>query len=227
MRILLTRPEADARKSAAALAAYGHECLIAPLFAIAPTGAPQPSGKFTALLATSAHALDGRAANISHLPLHVVGERTAQAARHIGLHNLAHISIDAPTLAKSIGPGAEHFLYLAGRERRPELEALLKKAGHQVTPWDVYETRSAAHFPETARKALIAGEIDAVLHFSTRSAALYRALAGDAGCQREALRPAQIAISGRAARELDGATHIVTAATPDLAGLISALEALS
>lgn len=225
MRILLTRPEADARKSAEALAARGHTCVIAPLFDIAPTHAPKPAGGFTALLATSAHAFESDLTGLSHLPLHVVGARTAEAAKHKGF-SVMHVGSDGEQLAAKISAGSEHFLYLAGRERRPELEALLKASGHHVTPWEIYETRSATHFPAAAREALEANAIDAVLHFSTRSAALYRALAREAGCEGEALRPAQIAISARAARELDDAARMAVAPTPDLAGLISALEAL-
>ena len=69
MRILLTRPEADARKSAQALGAEGFETLIAPLFEIAPTGEEKPEDAFTALLATSSHAFDALTSNLSTLPV--------------------------------------------------------------------------------------------------------------------------------------------------------------
>ena len=226
MRILLTRPEADARKSAQALGAEGFDTLITPLFEIAPTGEAKPVGDFTALLATSAHAFDTLTSDLSSLPLYVVGERTAEAAQRKGFH-VAQIAADGENLARMIGQGAMHFLYLAGRERRPELEAQLTQQGHHVTPWIVYETKSAQQFPAQAQAALAAGRIDAVLHFSTRSAALYRQLAQRAGIEPQALAPAQIAISARAARELTGAQRITIARTPDLAGLISALKALS
>ncbi len=226
MRILLTRPEADARKSAEALAARGHHALIAPLFEIVATGIQKPNGQFTALLATSTHAFDGEITAPIRLPLNVVGERTAEAAKRNGF-TLAHVASDGETLARRIGPGGEHFLYFAGRERRPELEANLTENGHAVTPWIVYETRNATELPECARRVLVSGEIDAVLHFSTRSAALYRSLARQAGLEAEALKPAQIAISTRAGRELEGAGLMAIAPTADLAGLISALEALS
>jgi uroporphyrinogen-III synthase len=157
--------------------------------------------------------------------MHVVGERTAEAAQRKGFH-VTQIAADGENLAQMIGQGATHFLYLAGRERRPELESQLTQQGHHVTPWIVYETKSAQQFPTLAKAALAAGEIDAVLHFSTRSAALYRELAQAAGIEPQALAPAQIAISARAARELTGAKRITIAPTPDLAGLISALKAL-
>ena len=226
MRILLTRPEADARRSADVLHAAGFETLIAPLFEIAATGEQIPTGNFTSLLATSAHAFDAVAPDILHRPLSVVGERTAETAKSKGFQ-VTRIAADGESLAQQIGQGAEHFLYLAGRERRPELEALLSAQGHRVTPWIVYETRSAERFPASAKQELDSGTIDAVLHFSTRSASLYRSLAYEAGCGTQALAPAQIAISTRAARELAGASLIKIAPTPDLAGLISALKALS
>ena len=154
MRILLTRPEADAVKSAQALRAEGFETLIAPLFAIAATDIEKPSGDFTSLLAASAHAFDALPSKLSSQNLHVVGERTAEAAIHAGFH-VTQIAADGESLARKIGQGAEHFLYLAGRERRSELETLLKAQGHRVTPWIVYETRQVSALPLQACDAQI------------------------------------------------------------------------
>ncbi len=228
MRILLTRPEADARLSAEKLSALGHSCIVAPLFEIAPTGEHQPHGDVSGLLATSAHAFDApeQFQALRGLPLHLVGERTAEAARRAGFAHLRTSAPDGTALAERMGTGAEHFLYLAGRERRPELETLLNAQGHRVTPWIVYETRQVVHLPQAARTALVSGGIDAVLHFSTRSAALYRALARAAGLEAQALEPVQLAISPRAAQELAGASRIAVAPTPDFEGLLSALKAL-
>lgn len=229
MRILLTRPEADAEKSAETLSALGHVCVIAPLFEIAPTQEPKPAGAFTALLATSAHAFDVAPIkdDLRKLPLHVVGERTAEAARQMGFQNIGHIAADGAALAKVLGRGAQKFLYLAGRERRPELETILAEQGHTVTPWIIYETRACHALPEPARDALLNGTVDAVLHFSTRSAELYRALAQSAGLAAHALKPIQIAISARAGAVLHGAERIAIAPRPDFEGLVSALKGLS
>ena len=226
MRILLTRPEADAKRSAKRLAALGHEVLIAPLFEIVPTGAPAPEGHFDQLLATSAHAFEGLGPHAQCLkqPLHVVGERTAAAARASGLTQVERVEPDAKTLAISIARALRRpqtFLYLAGRDRRPELEASLAALGHAVTPWIVYESREA----DAARLTQIWRDesIDAVLHFSPRSAALYVALAQAAGLATQALAPIQIAISPRAAQDLSAARDIRIAPKPDLDGLISCL----
>lgn len=228
MRILLTRPEADAERSAETLSALGHTCVIAPLFEIAATKDAKPTGTFTTLLATSAHAFDAAHldGDLRNLPLHVVGERTADAARQNGFQNIRHIAADGTALAKAIGAGAENLLYLAGRERRPELEALLKAQGQAITPWIVYETRTCEALPAIAHEALASGMIDAVLHFSTRSAELYCILAKSAGLEAQALKPAQIAISSRAGAVLNGAERIAIAPTPDFEGVLSALKAL-
>ena len=228
MRILLTRPEADARRSAQELAALGHEAVIAPLFEIVATAAPQPDGTFARLLATSAHAFHTvQAANdLKALRLDVVGARTAAAARESGFSDVKTVAPDARTLAIAIAREnalPQDFLYLAGRERRPDLEAALGALGHRVTPWLVYMTRET----ETAAAQLSglwqAQDIDAVLHFSPRSAALYVALAARTGLTVAALAPVQIAISPRAAEPLAGARDLRIAATPDLAGLLAHL----
>lgn len=226
MRILLTRPEADARRSAQRLAALGHDVVIVPLFEIVATGALQPDGAFTRLLATSAHAFD-----VSHdtndlkaLRLDVVGARTAAAARESGFSRVETAAPDAKSLAIAIAREnalPQDFLYLAGRERHPDLEAALGALGHRVTPWLVYAARetdtAAAQLNELWREQ----RIDAVLHFSPRSAALYVALAEKAGLTAAALAPLQIAISPRAARQLAGARLLRTATTPDFAGLLA------
>ena len=226
MRILLTRPEADARRSAQRLAALGHDVVIVPLFEIVATGALQPDGAFTRLLATSAHAFD-----VSHdtndlkaLRLDVVGARTAATARESGFSRVETAAPDAKSLAIAIAREnalPQDFLYLAGRERRPDLEAALGALGHRVTPWLVYAARETDTAAAQLNELWQEQRIDAVLHFSPRSAALYVALAEKAGLTAAALAPLQIAISPRAARQLAGARLLRTATTPDFAGLLA------
>lgn len=229
MRILLTRPEADARRSAERLKALGHEVVIAPLFEIVATGAPMPKGIFDRLLATSAQAFAGLTDDtdgLKHLPMHVVGERTASAARNGGFAEIATVAPDATALAIAIAravPRPQSFLYLAGRERRPELEAALAALGHVVTPWIVYEAREQESAASRLREVWLHERIDAVLHFSPRSAALYVALAEKAGLRDRATAPVQVAISARVAQSLSGAGDVRVAPKPDLAGLIACL----
>ena len=68
MRILITRPQAEAERTAARLIALGHEPVIAPVLRIERTEDTPPSGSFDALIVTSVNAVpaladleDGRA----------------------------------------------------------------------------------------------------------------------------------------------------------------------
>lgn len=229
MRILLTRPEADAKRSAERLRALGHEPVIAPLFEIVPAGEPWPPGEYDRLLATSAHAfehLPETADGLKRLPLHVVGERTAAAARATGFAQIESIEPDAKRLAIALAralPAAQRILYLAGRERRPEIEAALAALGHSVTPWVIYRTHESPDAADALARVLRTGGVDAVMHFSPRSAALYMALAERAGLCAEALAPTQIAISARAAENLQTAQDLRVAPAPDLDGMIACL----
>ena len=57
MRLLLTRPEPDAQRTAAALRAQGHDVIIAPLLRIEPApDAEIGTGPWAAILITSANA---------------------------------------------------------------------------------------------------------------------------------------------------------------------------
>ena len=56
MRVVVTRPQADSERTAAALEALGHEVLVAPLMRIEPV-AVDLAGTWSAIVITSANAL--------------------------------------------------------------------------------------------------------------------------------------------------------------------------
>ena len=227
MRVIVTRARGDAARTAAALRARGHEPLLSPVLEIVATGAEIEPREAQAVIATSAHAFaflpQADAARLAPLPLFVVGARTAKAAADAGLAPPRVIAASALELAQQIAtalPAPAHLLYLAGHDRKPDLEAALQAQGHVIDVAETYEARAVeALSPETAQ-ALARGEADAVLHFSRRSAQLFAACAAKAGLatQAEALR--HVCIS-RDAALIEGA---VIAPTPDSAGLFEALE---
>ena len=66
VRLLLTRPEPDAARTAAALRARGHEPIVAPLLAIEiVSDADLGAGPWAAILVTSANAVRAIAGRIS------------------------------------------------------------------------------------------------------------------------------------------------------------------
>jgi len=84
---------------------------------------------------------------------------------------------------------------------------------------------AAAPFPSALIEALKAGEVDAVLHFSRRSAENYAAGARQAGIAGPALAVRHLCLSAQVAEPLAGAGQVTIAARPDEAALIALLQA--
>jgi uroporphyrinogen-III synthase len=86
----------------------------------------------------------------------------------------------------------------------------------------VYHT-VAAPFSPALIAALKVGEVDAVLHFSRRSAENYVAGANAAGMAQAALAVRHFCLSAQVAEPLAGADRIAIAARPEEAALIALL----
>lgn len=229
MRLLLTRPEPDALRSAAALRKRGHTVVIAPLMRIEPVTAPGiRAGSWTAILATSANAALAIAAcerrqSLLALPVFAVGERSAQAMRAAGfLHVMSAAGGVADLVrlvAARIPPGAS-LLHLAGEDRSGDLAGDLRAKGFAVETAVVYRAVPAEELPRTAAAALTDG-IDGVLHYSRRSAEAYVSGARNSDMLARALGPVHFCLSAQVAEPLAraGAAMIRVAPRPDEAAL--------
>jgi uroporphyrinogen-III synthase len=229
-RVLVTRARDDAERTAEKLRRLGHEPVIAPVSEIVATGAAIPSGPFDAVLATSARALRHAGAEIASLvgvPVFVVGEKTAAAARARGLN----VEQSAEDVAALIALLRERFasprrlLYLAGRDRKPALEDFLRGGGHVTTAVETYRAQEVSSLPDEALAALARGEIDVVLHYSARSAALFLALTNDRVEPRRIAAITHLALSEDVARVLReaGCANARAAATPEEESLLDML----
>src|SRR6476660_9824003 len=96
MRVVVTRPQAAAERTAAAVRARGHDVLVTPLMRVEPI-AVDLAGDWSALAITSANAPNAIANNparetLLKLPLLVIGRRNADAAQQAGYEddNSAH-----------------------------------------------------------------------------------------------------------------------------------------
>jgi uroporphyrinogen-III synthase len=232
MRLLVTRPEADARRTAATLSARGHELRIAPLLRIeAVAGADLGSPPWQALLMTSANAaraiaLHPRLAELRWLPVLAVGRRTAEAARETGFADVISADGSAGDLARLAAGrfgAAAPLLYLAGSDRARDLAADLAPSGIAVRTVEIYRAHAAEEFPAEIVAALRASHIDGVLHFSRRSCEIFVQCAERAGVVAAALRPIQFCISAQAAEPLAraGADKIRIAAQPEEDALVA------
>jgi uroporphyrinogen-III synthase len=232
MRVVVTRPQADAERTAAALRARGHDVLVTPLMRVEPI-AVDLDGQWSALAITSANAPNAIARNpardtLVNLPLLAVGKRSAEAARQAGFTDVTSADGDVRELVrlieasrrKSEGP----VLYLAGEDRASDLVGELLERRMAVEMRVVYRAVTMP-LPESLIDALKAGEVDAVLHFSRRSAENYVAGAKSAGVVGPALAVRHLCLSAQVAEPLAGASHILIAARADEATLIELLAA--
>jgi uroporphyrinogen-III synthase len=232
MRVVVTRPEPDGRRTATALRALGHEVLVAPLMTVQSVAADL-SGHWSALVITSANAPSAIADNAAKtmlvkLPLFAVGQRSAEAAQAAGFTDVTSAGGDVSDLVRTLSavcPDAKApLLYLAGEDRAADLIGELSTRGIAAEMRVVYRVATAP-FPSALIEALKSGEVDAVLHFSRRSAESYAAGARQAGIAGPALAVRHFCLAAQAAEPLAGAGQVTIAARPDEAAMIALLQA--
>ncbi len=230
MRLLVTRPEPQGEQTASVLRAQGHDVVNAPLMRIETLDVDFGAGPWTAITVTSANAIRAiiphrRRAEILALPMFVVGQRTAQAAREAGFANGTSADGDADGLAALIAknlPPESVLLYLAGEDRKNDLAEMLRPAGISVHTIVVYRAAVEAALPEIALERLTAGTIDGVLHFSRRSAAAFVDTAQGRAGWDNSLKCHHFCLSMQVAEPLvqAGAKHIHVATAPDEASVL-------
>ena len=125
---------------------------------------------------------------------------------------------DLARLAAQLFAGAPHpLLYLAGEDRSSDLTV----PGIDVRIVVVYRAVKSQALPGAEREALARGEIDAVLHFSERSAEAF--VDSIREMLQVALAPVHFCLSDRVAVPLQraGAQRVEIAARPDEASLLA------
>jgi uroporphyrinogen-III synthase len=230
MRVVITRPEPAGERTAAALAARGHDVWKVPLMRIAPVAADL-AGHWGAVIITSANAPAAAAGNaaLRKLPLFAVGERSAQAARQAGFADVSSAGGDVRDLVQLLrerkAGGQAPLLYLAGEDRAADLIGELAAHGIAAELRVVYRA-APLPFPDELVAALQAGgDVQAVLHFSKRSADNYVAGARAAGVAEQALAVRHYCLSAQVAAPLSaaGAKRVTVAPRPQEAALIELL----
>jgi uroporphyrinogen-III synthase len=236
VRLLLTRPEPDAQRTAAALRAQGHDVIFAPLLRIEPAaGAQIGAGPWAAILITSANAAHvvvkhTRVTALRALPVFAVGRRSADAMATAGFADVTsadgNVSDLAQLVATRLRPPAP-LLYLAGEDRSGDLAGDLGARGFIVQTAIIYRAVAAASLPRVAADALTGG-LDGVLHFSRRSAQAFVDAARATALFEAALRPVHYCLSAQVAEPLAaaGAADIRIAPSPVEAALIALVDAV-
>src|SRR5689334_14712655 len=98
MRVLVTRPQPDGERTAETLRKRGYQVLLVPLMQVRSVPAVV-GGNWSGVIVTSANALRvlpvEQLALLLELPLYAVGERSAEAARELGFHEVRSPNGDA------------------------------------------------------------------------------------------------------------------------------------
>ena len=240
MAVLVTRPHPDDETTAASLRARGFDVLRAPMLRFEPVAFHEDmNARYSAVIVTSANALRGiephlKGHRMLELPLYAVGEHTAAAARRAGFTHVVSANGDAANLrdlvlaslkAKELKK-ASTLLYLAGAEIARDLASELEESGFRVVTQTTYKMIAVKSLPREACDAFAANQVEAVLHYSQRSARAFLDAARAAGVEISALAIPQCCISAAVASVVRdaGATQVVVAATPDENALFEALE---
>ncbi len=179
MRILVTRPMEDGEETAALLAARGHEALLAPLLETRWfDGPPLDLAGVAAILATSAKGVRALLRRTARRDIAVlaVGPQTTQEARAAGFSRVENADGDAAALALAvpgwIRPQDGTLLHICGEQNEGTLAGRLTDMGFSVRREILYvvEPRS---LPPSAADALRAGQVEAAIFFSPRSARIF------------------------------------------------------
>ena len=183
MRLLVTRPEPDAGREAEALAARGHEAVLAPLLKIEfARDVPLDFAGVQALIVTSRNALRARRElpDARKLPLFAVGEATARAARNIGFANVTTGPGTAEELAELIAATLEPkhgpLVYLAGETLAFDLKSRLEAKGFTLCQPVLYRARPAEQLPAQALSLLKSGKVDGAILLSPLTARTFALL---------------------------------------------------
>jgi len=240
MAILVTRPHPDDEATAVGLRARGFEVLLAPMLRFEPAIFHEDAdAHYGAVIVTSANALRGiepqlKASHLLKLPLFAVGEHTATAARGVGFEQVISAKGDAASLRDLVTASVKAkalkktspLLYLAGADLARDLAGELGERGFTVVTQTTYRMIPLSTLPYQVCDAFAANRVDAVLHYSRRSARAFLESVRAAGVEISALSIPQCCISAAVASVVRdaGATQVMVAASPDENALFAALD---
>ncbi len=228
MHVLVTRPLEDGEEIAARLAEMGHTALLAPLLSPRFEAGPEPD--FTgvqAILASSANGIRALVRRTARrdIPVFAVGPQTTQEAAASGFTDIRNADGDAKALAEATArwttPDRGVLLHVCGAEAPGTLADMLTLRDFSVRRAVLYRVEAARELAPEAREALAAGQMDAALFFSPRSAQIFCELAEDLPTEKLIA----LCISPATAKGLTRPfAQVRTADAPNQAALLAIIE---
>ena len=241
MRILVTRPDEAATRTAARLIAMGHEPVLMPLFTrviearadVAASG-PRAGIIFSSANGTAAISPPADAGE----PAYVVGEATAEAAHAAGWRDirtgagrgadLARLIIEDAARGAVLPSAQRPLIYVAAQTRKPDLEAGLTAAGIAFRTAIGYRMEEISYSTDFFSGDKMTGGIDAILVYSAEAARRLAGLAGRKNVQGALDGATIVCLSSEVADALGPhwPGRRIVATTPTETALLASLAAL-
>lgn len=241
MRIIVTRPEADAADVIRRLHDLGHSAAAAPLLEMRTRRVDLPREGIQAVVATSRNALRSIADAGQHhalktLPLFVVGPASESLARDLGFTTVTAGDRGARDLAPVIADACQRdddpVLYLSGNDVAFDMETALRTAGLTVVRRVVYEAVAVRELPAEIVDDIRNGTAHAVMLMSPRTAKAFTQLAAAAGVNEQGRQLAHLCLSPAVAAAVQtdaGGTgpRVLVAAKPSLEEMLALVKELA
>lgn len=239
MRLVVTRPEPDASRTAASLRALGHEVIVSPALDIvfdrqqAIADAPYQAILVTSSNGARALADNPGSAKLTGLPLLAVGDRSAVEARRAGFadaHSAGGTAADLLRMARSsLRPEGGPLLWVCGEPQSVDLAAELRGSGYEASAAVLYRSVARSLQSDAALQALRNAAVDGILFYSPRSAAAFAASIQGAMLAPLSATLTAFCLSAACAAPLAAVTTgpVVVAERPDQISLFAAVETVA
>jgi len=235
MRVLITRPAADATELSAALRTHGHEVLFDPLL----TTSEEPGSAAAlerslpgvqAVVFTSPNGVRAFAAASQrrNIPVIALGDATMAAARAARFGEIESVDGDAEALTSLVvgrlNPLGGALLVVTGAEVGRDLARVLGTAGFSVRRVALYRAEPAQAFSSKVVAGFKSGTIDAAVFFSPGTATVFARLAAASGFAAACEGMTAVVTSPAVGTALKGVSwdNLVVARAPTQAAILEA-----
>ncbi|WP_258367712.1 uroporphyrinogen-III synthase [Komagataeibacter oboediens] len=172
--VIVTRPPPGLAPTMAAVAERGLHPIAAPMLHVSQHALSIGMFRPDAIVLTSGQAVGSLTdPGLHHIPCYVVGAATARRARAVGFAHVIAASgtaDDLTALLRAAMQPTARLLLAVGRGYGQDMATDLRGRGYRVLRRCVYAVRPATCLPPDALAALRAGQVAAVMFYSTRTA---------------------------------------------------------
>lgn len=236
MRVLVTRPEHDAREFESELRKRGHEPVSHPMLSIAIDDGPVLDLHDIGMIVfTSANGVRAAARRMTERSIAVlaVGPATASEATSQGFTSVTTIAGEGTNgilehLAAHPVLKGTRLLHISGADVAGDLVTQAGTMGFSITRRQLYRAVAAASLAPGLRQHLQQGTLEAATFFSPRTAKIFCDLVEEAGLAAQSKHLVACAISRNAAKSLETLTFrkVLVAQNATASAMLDLLDSL-